>query len=835
MSTSPELRQVRDSSCRVDQSACRWSWRAAVLVALTTACLPVITVAQGTDSVLWSEAVNLGVRSIVRSGNNVYIGGDFTLVGPNSGGGAPLSVGTGTPTAATPRIEGTVSAVAPDGAGGWFIGGDFTAVGGVPRSNLARVFADGTVSTWSPSANGHVFALAVSGQTLYVGGGFTNIGGQALNGIAALDFSTGAATAWNPSANSFVSALVVAGPTLYAGGGFTSIGGQSRNGLAALSTATGSASAWNPNANGQVLALAVSGSTVYAGGGFTNIGGQARNFVAAIDSVTGNASLWNANADAQVSALAVAGPTVYAGGAFGTIGGQTRSGIAALNSTTGSASAWNPSADAQVLGLAVGGTTVYACGSFQSIGGQSRNKIAAIDAATGTATAWNPRVIDQGGAGRVFALALSGSTIYVGGSFTSIGLHARNHLAVIDATTGALTDVDPNPDGDISALLANGPTVYVAGGFNHIGGQPRTGIAALDASTGAATAWNANSDGGVGAIALGGSAIYVSGGFANIGGQPRDRFAALDLTTASATSFTMSIYSLDPFNPSATISALAVGGPVLYVCGRFDGLSGQPRKDIGAVDAVTGDATPWNPAPAANGQSFVVSALAVDGPTVYAGGLFNNIGGLPHNSLAALLPETGAATFWDPDPKNPSSGFSTVGVITVSGSTVYVGGSFTSIGGQPRIGIAALDPATGAATAWNPNSLGILGARALAVSGQTVYVDGPPGIVAITASGTVDVPNPTPLPPPAGMSLTSAPNPARIRATLRFTLPAAGPVHLALFDPAGRQVATLLDDPSIPAGPHEVSLPTAALTPGLYFARLESGSLRAIHKLLVVE
>jgi hypothetical protein len=628
---------------------------------------------------------------------------------------------------------------------------------------------------------------------------------------------------------------VVAGPTLYAGGGFTSIGGQSRNGLAALSTATGSASAWDPNANGQVLALAVSGSTVYAGGGFTNIGGQARNFAAAIDAVTGNATPWNANADAQVTSLAVAGPTVYAGGAFGSIGGQTRSGIAALNSTTGSASSWNPSAIGQVLALAVGGATIYACGSFNTIGGQSRDKIAAIDAETGAATAWNPRVIDAGDAGRVFALALSSSTIYVGGSFTSIGGHARNHLAVLDAVTGALTDVDPNPDGDIAALAGNSSTVYVAGAFTNIGGQPRTGISALDATTGAATAWNPNSDGDVRAIALGASAIYVFGGFAHIGGQPRDRFAALDLATANATGFTTTIFSNDPFNSKGTINAMAFGGPVLYVCGGFDGCGGRARKGIAAVDALTGDATAWNPAPDANGQSFGVSALAVDGATVYAGGYFTNIGGLPRNSLAALLPATGAATFWDPDPSNPNQGFSTVGVITVSGSTVYVGGSFTSIGGQPRTGIAALDAVTGAATTWNPNSLGILGATALAVSGQTVYVDGGPGIVAINASGTVDVPNPTPLPPPAGVSLTSAPNPARIQATIRFTVPAAGPVHLALFDLAGRQVATLVDDPSISAGTHEVNLATASLTPGLYFARLESGGLRATHKLMVTD
>ena len=53
--------------------------------------------------------------------------------------------------------------------------------------------------------------------------------------------------------------------------------------------------------------------------------------------------------------------------------------------------------------------------------------------------------------------------------------------------------------------------------------------------------------------------------------------------------------------------------------------------------------------------------------------------------------------------------------------TVYAGGKFTSIGGQPRNYIAALD-ATGAATNWNPNANAEV--NALALGGSTVYAGG---------------------------------------------------------------------------------------------------------------
>lgn len=712
--------------------------------------------AQTIDQNLW--ATDGLVNSIVRDGETIYIGGAFGHVGPATGGGVPIDAASGGFPPSFPKVIGSVDAVAPDGFGGWYIGGSFTSVGGVHQSNLAHIAADLSLSAWNPSPNNAVTALAVSGSTVYVGGTFTSVGGQPRNLIAALDATTGTATAWNPNPSgvdsdcprycSSIYAMVVSGSTVYTCGDFTNIGGQARNFMAALDATTGAATAWDPSPNYNtvervpsssplVSALAVSGSLVYAGGYFTNIGGQPRNRIAALDATTGAVTAWDPNANGAVAVLAVSGSTVYAAASFisgfTSIGGQPRNEIAAIDATTGAVTAWNPHPDApfgfaRVEALTVSGSTVYAGGSFASIGGQTRNNLAAIDATTGDATAWDPRADRD-----VLALAVSGSTVYAGGDFTSIGGLPRNNLAALDATTGAATAWNPSGAGDstignprggysVMTLAVSGSTVYAGGDFISLGGQPRNRVAALDATTGAATAWDPNADGGVGALAVSGSTVYVgasqSFGFKNIGGQPRNGIAAIDATTGAVTA-----WNPHPDNLLA-VNALVADGSTVYAGGYFTSMGGQTRNNLAALDATTGAATAWNPD--ADGS---VAALAVSGSTVYAGGYFSNIGGQTRYNLAALDATTGAATTWNPDVNG-----SDISALAVNGSTVYAGGVFGYIGGQPRSGIAALDATTGAATDWNPildvtHPCGDGPCRepsisTIAVSGATVYVSG---------------------------------------------------------------------------------------------------------------
>jgi hypothetical protein len=101
--------------------------------------------------------------------------------------------------------------------------------------------------------------------------------------------------------------------------------------------------------------------------------------------------------------------------------------------------------------------------------------------------------------------------------------------------------------------------------------------------------------------------------------------------------------------------------------------------------------------------------------------------------------------------------------------------------------------------------------------------------------GTVDAPVAT----ARALSLSAPwPNPARGRATMRFTLPMAGPVQVAVFDAAGREVRRLRSGRHA-AGEHALEFELTddggnALAPGLYLVRLQTPAGRLTRRLAAV-
>ncbi|MBI5711672.1 MAG: T9SS type A sorting domain-containing protein [Candidatus Eisenbacteria bacterium] len=801
------------------------------------------------DPNLWGADGN--VLDIARSGNTLYIAGSFRSVGENSGGFVPIDARTAEALGPFPKVAGSVAVILPDSSGGWYIGGEFTAVAGKPRSSLAQIRADGSVTDWNPSVTGSpgyidppaVVAMAIYRNRLFVGGAFREIGGQPHENLGCVDVRTGAVLDWNLDTNvdGWVSAFAVHDSTVFVGGTFTTVGGQARSYLAALDATTGALTPWQANPDYSVLTMLVREDTLLAGGQFGWIAGSIRPYLAALDVHT--AQLLPFNADVRgiyvdytptprVSGLALVGDTLYAAGNFTQIGRAARSSLAALNATTGDALPWVPPAlgpqydgfPPPLCGMvAVSDGTVYVGGWFETVGGESRPFVAALDRETGAPTTWNPKPNLP-----VSAVVTRGDTVYMGGIFSLVGeWRHRAGLAAIDLTSGIVRPWNPNPNGSVvTAVLVDRGRVFVSGGFTSIGGQPlpRSHFAALDTINGEATDWNPGANGLADALLMVGDTLYAGGYFTQVGGQTRNYLAAMNASTGEVTAWDA--------NASWPVLALARSGNTLYAGGLFQQMGGQWRRGIAAVDATTGALTPWNP----DTDYGFVEAIVVGGNTVYAGGVFHQIGGQARKSLAALDIVSGAATAWDPHPTEWDVTNPRIYAMALCDSVLYVGGSFASIGGQPRICLAAVDTATGLATDWDPGTDGRV--WSLTAEGNTIYAGGgftrAGGLpaVGLAAFSLPEEPLPTPVPFALAQSI---PNPAHSSAIIRFALPEAAPVTLSVYDLQGRRVATLLDHVLQAAGRHDVPVQADRWKPGVYLYRLEARGRSATRKMVVVE
>ena len=634
-----------------------------------------------------------------------------------------------------PNVNGItirVIVVQPDGK--ILIGGDFTTVLGVARSNIARLNPDGTLDTaFNPSADYSVQSIAVQADgKILAGGNFTSIGGQTRLRLARLDATTGLADSFDPKPDNAVYAIAVQtdGKILVAGQ-FGSIGGKGRSCIARLDPLTGLADSFNPNANSNVYALAVQpDGKILVGGPFhgaNSIGGQTRNFIARLDATTGLADSFDPNANGQPASIAVqADGKILAGGAFNgtnSIGGQPRNRIARLDPLTGLADSFDPNANDFVLSIAVQADgKVLAGGDFSFLvpngtRSMTRNHIARLET-DGRLDQTLGDVVP--GPGQVLATAVQpDGKILIGGGFTTVLGTTRNRIARLN-TDGTLdTAFDPNASGTNNfpyvtsiAVQADGK-ILVGGFFNSIGGQPRSNIARLDPTTGQADSFDPNATGGHASVrsivVQADGKILVGGTFTTIGGQPRNNIARLDPATGLA----------DSFDPNATtlsgeVESIAVqaDGKIL-AGGYFTTIGGQPRNHIARLDATTGLADSFDPN--AIGSVWAI-ALQADG-RILVGGTFsgsNSIGGQARNYIARLDATTGLADSFNP---NAGGGSVVFAIAVQADGKIFAGGDFPSIGGQPRNRIARLDPASGAADSFDPNTAGT-------VNSITVLADG---------------------------------------------------------------------------------------------------------------
>jgi len=501
-----------------------------------------------------------------------------------------------------------------------------------------------------------------------------------------------------------------------------------------------------PDFNNIVYASVSDGSGGwFVGGSFTSVSGTTRNRIAHIKPDGSLNADWDPDSNHYVYTLAMSDDnnTLYVGGNFsgvGSFGGENRDFVAAVDVTSTSSvtmSSWNPDASAYVRAIVPdnGSSQVFIGGNFTTMGGTARNRLAAVNDSTGALiTTWDPNLN-----GIVYDLEISGTSLFVGGGFTTVagGGTTRNRLAKYDKDTSSLSldgSWDPDANLDVYDMATDGTNVYLGGNFYYLEGGVtyRNKLAAVRATgTGEATDWNpAHVGSAIRTLALdsANNRIYVGS----------------DATTTVDTYEARELYTLD-----STISAIS----------PYSG----PGSGNYLLDGVQG--TDWT-----------VQTVSYDGTDLFVGGQFYSAGGVIRHDIAKFSVATGAISSWElsTDPTSQiralkisasgdylyfgGEGNNRLGVASTStgtwstfsapngqiysldidddGSTLYVGGNFSSLGGNSRTKVASFDISTEGSpsiNAWNPvangyvNGIGVSGSGASAkvfLGGRFTNMDG---------------------------------------------------------------------------------------------------------------
>src|ERR1022692_2968437 len=132
----------------------------------------------------------------------------------------------------------------------------------------------------------------------------------------------------------------------------------------------------------------------------------------------------------------------------------------------------------------------YVGGVLTSAGGVSRRGVVSYDLSSRTINSWDPGFASTGSPD-VEAISRSGSRIFLGGRFVSVGGYTRTNFVAVDAATAAVLPLRADTDGTVYGLAAATNAVFIGGQFQNIvqdtAVYSRSYLAALDPNSGGIT------------------------------------------------------------------------------------------------------------------------------------------------------------------------------------------------------------------------------------------------------------------------------------------------------------------------------------------------------------
>jgi len=561
------------------------------------------------------------VTDLLLDGGTLHVGGAFT----SAGGASIENVATFDPDSGWAAIgaglDGTVNALAIDGAS-VFAAGGFT---DPDTGEFSEVFEfDGT--EWSPLAP-PLSAVGFAGKTassllvadgfLYLGGWFSSVDGVPVRNVARFDLTARSWAALGSGSDegvrgssasglfrSAADTLSSLGGKVYVGGFLTAAGSTPVNNIARWNPATGNWSALGPAAGQGVnaqetWALATDGTELLVGGPLAQAGTERTIWIARRDIASGT---WSALGDQSTRNffsvlidVAFAGGEIFATAFSGLVDSidnpstfENINGVVRWNDSTqdwetmgpdGSVGLTNAGNAATASAMAGGQEALYVSGTFDQAGDTPVSNIARWDVAGRT---WSALADGLDAAAQALLVGASGE-VYAAGPFSTAGGIAANGIAMWDPNSqswSALGAGIANADGsDVRvgslAELPDGDLV-VAGAFDTADAVSVNNIARWDG-----TQWQPLGDGLSGefrgqefvetlAVADSGE-LFAGGFFTGSGTQPLDQLARWDGSSWSAVGPGLADSEVE----GDSISVLEIVGPDLFVAGGFGAIGGK--------------------------------------------------------------------------------------------------------------------------------------------------------------------------------------------------------------------------------------------------------------------
>ena len=444
-------------------------------------------------------------------------------------------------------------------------------------------------------------------------------------------------------------------------------------------------------------------------------------------------SLSGSPMDSMVNAVALDDAILYLGGQFTSIDGVALSNLARWDGLTWQE--MSGGVDGPVRSLLVSGTNVFVGGAFSHAGGIEARNVARWDGSSWHALGGGVSFSGADSSDGIIAMVMSGEDLYVGGRFDKADGNAATNIARWDGASwhplltvypADLISAQPSRtnnglSGPVKALASSGGTVYVGGSFRQSTGAKRltpltaiatyaTNLAAWNGSSWSDVGWRARtyygSVGSVECLAWNGNRLIAGGTFSGGNGDPFDGVALWDGTRWSALGSGI----------QGSVRSLSWVGTNLYAGGFFATADGVSANSLAV----------WN------GSSWSAAAQTINtvaGPTLvnaiggdrngnlYAGGLFTQIDSAQVQNIA-VRSAGGWGGLGQGLTENQRSGAG-YALVRYQGSIV-VAGAFTSAGGVQARNIAAWN-----GTGWSYFGQGLNGSvSALAVMNSNLYAAG---------------------------------------------------------------------------------------------------------------